>query len=515
MDAEFLIGLDYGSESARGVLVDVSSGEVVASRAHPYRHGVMTEALPGGRRLPPAWALQNAPDYLEAAEIVLDALGRGRNVRGIGVGFTASSPMPARADGSPLSLTRPDEPHAYVKLWKHHAAQPWADRINERGGAFLENFGGKLSSEWLLPKAAEIAEEAPGLWAEIDRFIESGDWLVWRLTDRETRSADFAAYKAQYSAGVGYPDIVPGLATKLAPPFPVGTPAGKLSPAWRERCGILGNAIVAVAVIDSHVTAPAVGATEAGTLLGALGTSAAYLLLDDRARGLPAGAEGVARDGVIPGLWCYESGQGAFGDVLAWFVRAFPRADRVEESFARYDAEAAKIEPGRSGLLALDWWSGSRAPLADSLVSGLLLGMTLKTTSADIYRALLESLCFGARHIVDGMAGDGAPIKRVIMASGIAEKNPLLLRLMADIFNRTLEVPDMPHAAAVGAAIHGAVAAGVALDFTAAARRFGARRFREFKPNAAASHVYQGLFAGYRALSRDDVVRDAMHALKA
>jgi L-ribulokinase len=301
MEAEFLIGLDYGSESARGVLVDASSGEIAASHAQPYRHGVMTTALPNGRPLPPEWALQNAPDYEEVAEALLAALGRGRRVRGIGVGFTASSPMPTGPDASPLSDTHPDEPHAYVKLWKHHSAQPWADRINARGGAFLNNFGGKLSSEWLLPKAAQFADEAPQLWSATHCFIEAGDWLVWRLVGHEARSSGFAAYKAQYTAEAGYPaDVVPALLDKLTTPLRVGSPAGPLAAAWRSRCGIEGEPVVAVAVIDSHVMMPAVRATQAGTLVGALGTSAAYLLLDDRARPLPPGIEGVARDGLFP-----------------------------------------------------------------------------------------------------------------------------------------------------------------------------------------------------------------------
>jgi L-ribulokinase len=216
LESSFLIGLDYGSESARGVLLDVSSGALVGEATHPYRHGIMTTSPVGGQPLPSGWALQDASDYVEAAETLLAHLGRGRAVRGIGVGFTASSPMPATSAGAPLSSERPEEPHAYVKLWKHHAAQPWAERINARGGQYLANFRGKVSSEWLLPKAAQIAEEAPELWSSTHRFIESGDWIVWRLTGCEVRSADFAAYKAQYSLEHGYPqNVVPGLDNKL------------------------------------------------------------------------------------------------------------------------------------------------------------------------------------------------------------------------------------------------------------------------------------------------------------
>ena len=513
-EPSFLIGLDYGSGSARGVLVDAASAELVAEAVYPYRHGVMSSNLPNGAPLPPGWALQDAADYLEAAEALL-ALGRGRRIDGIGVGFTASSPLPSTNDGSPLSAALPSEPHAYVKLWKHHAAQPWADRINALGGAYLKNFGGKVSSEWLLPKAAQLAEEAPGVWAQASRFIEAGDWLVWRLTGDEVRSADFAAYKAQYSEENGYPpDAAPGLLPKLSPPVPVGRPAGVLAKRWREQSGILGEPIVAVAVIDSHVMAPAVGATEAGTFVGALGTSAAYLLLDDTARPLPPGVEGMARDGVIPGLWCYEAGQPAFGDVLDWFMRMFAAGAPIEESFARFDAQVTNQPFVGSRLLALDWWNGSRAPVADSLLSGLLVGLTLNTTPADIYRALIESLCFGARAITESLVAGGAPINRVLFASGISERSPVIMQTLADVLGRPIEVPLIHHAAAIGAAIHGAVAAGVVPDFSSGAKQYGAREFVRFMPSVDRIPVYDRLFQQYQTLVADQDLRRSMLMLR-
>jgi L-ribulokinase len=510
----YLIGLDYGTESARGILLNAQSGAIEASHTHAYRHHILTGALPDGSPLPPGWALQVAPDYTEAAAAILGALGRDKPIDGIGLGFTASTPLPARADGTPLSALYPGEPHAYVKLWKHQAAQPWADRINARGGAFLRNFGGKVSGEWLLAKAAQLAEEAPHLWEAADRFIEAGDWLVWQLTGQEARSLGLAAYKAQYLPGIGYPrDVVPGLLEKMSEPKPVGTAAGSLSAEWRERTGIRGEAIVAIAVIDSHVVMPAAGAVETGTLVGALGTSAVFLLLDDQPRGLPAGIEGVARDGVLPGFWCYEAGQAGFGDTLAWFVRTFPRAERLDENFAAYNAAAARLRPGENHLVALDWWNGCRVPLGDSAVSGLLLGLNLRTTGADLYRALLESLCFGARSILDHLAAGGAPIERVILTSGLARNNALLMQLMADILQREVQVPQIAHATAVGAAIHGAVAAGVVADYAEGARRWSAKEQLHYRPAAEAARPYQALYEQYRKLSQDAIVRTSMHKL--
>lgn len=510
----FLIGLDFGTESARGVLIDVAHGRQQASHTHPYRHGVMTGALADGTPLPPGFALQDAADYLEAAQAILKALGAGRTVVGIGLGFTASSPLPARADGRPLSALHPRERHAYVKLWKHAAAQPYAAGINRRGGDFLANFGGKVSPEWLLAKAAQIEAEAPAIWSEADRFIEAGDWLVWQLAGAEVRSLDFAAYKAQFAGKGGYPaDTVPGLSRRLAPPQRVGTAAGRLSAAWSARTGILGAPVVAVAVIDSHVVLPAVGGVKAGTLVGALGTSAAYLLLDDVERPLPAGIEGVAYGAALPGLWCHEAGQAGFGDILAWFVGAFPRAGDRGESFRLYDASAATLAPGESRLIALDWWSGNRVPYGDSALSGLIAGFSLATTSTHIYRALLEALCFGARSIFDHFREGGLAIDRVLLTSGLSRRNPLLLQIMADVQGCEILVPDILNPTAVGAAIHGAVAAGAVASFEEGAARFGAVDFDRYRPDRGRQAVYETLYRDYRALAASPAVRGAMHRL--
>ncbi|MBX5193663.1 ribulokinase [Rhizobium sp. NZLR3b] len=514
MTDSFLIGLDYGSESARGVLIDTASGQQIGSHTHSYRHGIMTQQLPGGGALPRGWALQNAADYIEAAQDILSKLGSGRNIDGIGLGFTASSPMPTTLTGQPLSELYPGDPHAYVKLWKHGAAQKFADDINARGGSYLDNFGGKVSGEWLLAKAVQIANEAPKLWAETARFIESGDWLVWQLSGQERRSLGFAAYKAQYSESDGYPkDIIDGLEQRLTLPHPVGSPAGNLTQAWRVKTGIEGKATVAVSVIDSHVALPATGAVRTGCLVGALGTSAAYLFLSERFHALPTGIEGVAYNGSIRDLWCYESGQASFGDTLAWFVRNFPRAGNADESFKLYNSEAAMLAPGENRLVALDWWNGNRVPLADSRLSGILMGLSMDTTSVGIYRALMESLCFGARSIVDLFAAGDINVERVLMTSGLAQNNPLLIQIMADVMNRPIEVPEIANPTAVGAAIHGAVAAGVVSSYEEGAARFGAKSYRHYTPEEKHVVVYETLFQLYREMSNSVRARAAMHTL--
>ena len=514
MAGSFLIGLDYGSESARGVLIDTATGQQIANHTHAYRHGIMTQQLPGGGALPRGWALQNAADYIDAADEILSKLGGGREIDAIGLGFTASSPMPTTESGQPLSELYADDPHAYVKLWKHGAAQKYADGINARGGSYLENFGGKVSGEWLLAKAVQIADEAPHIWSETARFIESGDWLVWQLSGQERRSLGFAAYKAQYSDSDGYPkDIVDDLERRLSSPHPVGCPAGNLTEAWRLRTGIGGRATVAVSVIDSHVVLPAIGAVRTGCLVGALGTSAAYLFLSERFHALPAGIEGVAYDGSIRDLWCYESGQASFGDTLAWFVRNFPRASSADESFRIYNTEAALLAPGENRLVALDWWNGNRVPLADSRLSGIVMGLSMDTTSVGIYRALMESLCFGARSIVDLFEAGDIKVERVLMTSGLAQNNRLLIQIMSDVMNRPIDVPEIANPTAVGAAIHGAVAAGVVSSYEEGAARFGAKSYRHYVPEAKHVAVYETLFQLYREMSNSVRARAAMHTL--
>jgi L-ribulokinase len=513
MTDQYIIGLDFGTASARGVRIDLATGLQEDAAEVFYRHGTMVAALADGRALPPGYALQNADDYLDAAESILRTLGSGRHVAGIGVDATASSPLPCRADGTPLSRLRPDAPHAYVKLWKHAAAQRHAEALNSRGGAYLDNFGGRLSGEWLLAKAAEIAADDPSLWHSADRFIESGDWIVWMLTGEEVRSLDFAAYKVQYLAGRGYPAAVPGLAGKLAPPHPAGTSAGGLGAAFRDKTGILGPAAVAVAAIDSHAVLPAVNATAPGTLVGAIGTSAAYLLVAGHVAPLPAGMESVADGAALPGVAVYEAGQAAFGDVLGWFVGAFPRGADAAESFARYNAAAAGLAPGTHPVLALDWWGGNRVPHADSGLSGLLVGLNLSTSGEAIYRALIEGLCFGTRTVCELMAAGGLPVDRLVLTSGLPRRNPLVVQIMADVLGRAVEVPTLDNPTAVGAAIHGAVAAGVVADFAEGGRRFGASAAETVRPNVRNAAVYDALFAEYRRLSADETVRSTMKNL--
>lgn len=515
MSEACIIGLDFGTESARGVLLDAATGEPLAHHAHPYRHGVITRRLNPDRALPLGYALQDPADYVEAAADILSVIGRGRTVLSIGLDFTASSPLPVTRDGTPLSRLHPADPHAYVKLWKHAAAQPHADVLNSLGGAYLDHCGGRMSGEWMLAKAAQIAAEAPALWDQADRFVEAGDWLVWQLCGRERRSQDFASYKAHWTDATGYPaDAVPGLAARLGPPHPVGTAAGSLTAAWRERTGIEGAAVVAVAAIDSHAVLPAVGGTRSGTLVGALGTSAVFLLLQETADFLPVGIEAMAQGAALPGLWCFEAGQAGFGDMLSWFTRTFPRAQEPAENFRLYNDAAASLRPAENHLVTLDWWSGNRVPHGDSALSGVFAGLTMETTATGLYRSLLESVCYGTRSILDHMGAGDLSIERVILTSGLAHNNPLLVQIMADVLGRTMEVPSIRNPTAVGAAIHGAVAGGVVRDFVQGGERLARSTTARHEPNDAHRNAYDRLYAIYRDIGASSQLRNGLRDIR-
>ena len=268
-----------------------------------------------------------------------------------------------------------------------------------------------------------------------------------------------------------------------------------------------------MAVIDSHVVLPAVGGVSDGCLVGALGTSAVYLMLGREFRPLPQGIEGVAFDGSMRDLWCYESGQAAFGDVLAWFVRNFPRGADEGASFAAYNAAAAELPKDEARPIAIDWWNGCRVPMGDSTLTGLMVGMSLRHTAVDLYHSLMEALCFGARRIVDTFTDGGAAVDRVVLTSGIAEKNPLLMQMMADVLGREIEVPDISNATATGAAIHGAVAAGLVADYDAGAALFGARSVKRYIPDAVAVPFHERRYRQYLNLCKDRHIIDVLHDL--
>ncbi len=531
----YAVGIDFGTESGRAVLVDVATGEELATAVHEYANGVIDERLPaphGDVILEPEWALQDPADYIATIRATVPAVLRlagaaPDDVIGIGIDFTACTMLPTTDDGRPLSEL-PEfraEPHAWVKLWKHHAAQPEADRINAlaeaRGETWLARYGGRTSSEWFYAKALQILDEAPHIYAAADRLIEAADWVVWRLTGHEVRNACTAGYKAIWSKADGFPDA--SFFATLDPRFervvddkmsrdvaPLGGSAGGLSAEAAAWTGLRPGTPVAVANVDAHVSVPAVGVTRPGTMVAVMGTSTCHLVLGSRPA-LAEGMCGVVEDGIVPGLFGFEAGQAAVGDIFGWFTRHAVPPDVHEAAraagmsvHALLERDAAALRPGESGLIALDWWNGNRSILVDADVSGLLVGATLATRPADIYRALLEATAFGTRTIIESLEAGGVAVDRIVACGGLPERNRLLMQLTADVTGREVDIAASSQAGAVGSAMHGAVAAGAAgggydsIEDAAAAMARPHNRTCVPEPEAAAT--YTRLHAEYRTL---------------
>ncbi len=525
--ARLALGLDFGTESARALLVDTADGRELATAVCAYPHGVVDDCLPGtGEVLPPDWALQDADDYWAALEVMVPTVLRESGtdpgeIIGIGVDFTACTLVPCLADGTPLSrLARyRGRPHAWTKLWKHHGANDQAERINalaaERSEDLLDRYGGRGSSEWLFPKALELLEAAPDLYAAADRLIEAGDWLVWQLTGSLTRSACQAGYKGMFSSKSGYPSeaflkaLHPGLGgivreKLVGPVLPVGDLAGSLTAAAAARLGLNPGTPVAVSIIDAHAAVPGAGVTGPGEMLLILGTSACHMVLSPTGDEFP-GVAGVVEHGIMPGYFGYEAGQPATGDLLGWYTRTGVPAALTDDAAARGVSThqvltelAAGLPPGGSGMLALDWWNGNRSVLMDADLSGVLLGLTLDTRPEQIYHALIEGTAFGTRMILENFAEHGVPVASLTAAGGLADRNELLMQIYADVTGRPIRLARSHQTCALGAAIFGAAAAGQPLE--ECVRRMGGAGDRTYEPSPTAHGQYTRLFAEWRRL---------------
>jgi L-ribulokinase len=546
--AQIALGLDFGTESARCLALDLARGAEIGEGVAAYPHGVLDTALPTGEPLPRDWALQHPEDWIgAAARAIADALAAGGiapgDVVGVGVDFTACTPLPVTATGRPLGLEPrfAREPHAWPKLWKHHGAKEETRRINavarERDEPFLAFYGGRIGLEWLLPKGWQVLREAPDVYAAADRFIEAGDWLVWQLTGRETRNACAAGYKALWNSRDGYPSesfltaLDPDLGSfyrdKVAGPIVApGRAAGTVTGEAAARFGLAEGTPVSAATIDAHAGVPGVGVHAPGTMVIIMGTSSCHMALSEEARFFE-GFAGLVEDGILPGFHGYESGQAAVGDIFAWYLeQALPAAARAAaeaegmDPHAWLSREAARLAPGESGLLALDWHQGNRSVLMDGDLSGAILGLTLRTRSEEIYRTLLEATGFGTRVIVESYVEAGVPVERLVACGGLAAKNPFLLQLYADITGRSLEVAASAQTVARGAAVFGALAAGPeTCGFTSVAdavARLGSGRERTVEPNPANLDAYDRLFGLYRRVhdvfGREET--EIMHGLR-
>jgi L-ribulokinase len=541
--AECVIGIDFGTLSGRAVVVRVEDGAELGSAVHEFAHAVIERELPAsGERLPPQWALQDPDDYLEvlreAVPAAMAAAGIApEQVIGIATDFTASTPMPVLADGTPLCRLPElaERPHAYPKLWKHHAAQGQADRINalaqERGEPWLARYGGRISSEWEFAKALQVLEEDAEIYERMDRWVEGADWIIWQLSGVETRNKCTAGYKAIHQDG-HYPSadylralderfgdfVTEKISGELAE---LGTRAGGLTAQAAEWTGLPEGIAVAVGNVDAHVTAPAARAIEPGQMLAVMGTSTCHVMNGDELAEVP-GMCGVVRGGIVPDLWGYEAGQTGVGDIFGWFVdNAVPPRYHDEARERGLDVHgylsqlAGEQEVGEHGLIALDWSNGNRSVLVDHELSGLIVGLTLSTQAPDIYRALIEATAFGTRKIIETFESAGVPVRELFVAGGLL-RNPVIMQIYADVTRHSLHLIDSDQGPALGAAMHAAVAAGAYPDIRAASAAMGKVRRDVYAPDEARAGAYDALYEHYVAL-HDHFGRggdDVMHALR-
>jgi L-ribulokinase len=522
-----VVGVDFGTLSGRAVVVRLDDGAELGSGVHEYTHGVMDRQLAAtGAPLPPDWALQVPSDYVDVLrKAVPEALAvsgvRPGDVIGIGTDFTASTVLPVLADGTPVCEV--DEfvgrPHAYVKLWKHHAAQPQAERINalahDRAEPWIARYGGRISAEWEFAKGLQLLEEDPEIYRRMHHWVEAADWIVWQLTGRYVRNACTAGYKAIYQDGAYpteeylaalNPDFADFVREKVEHPIAqLGDLAGQLTAEAARWTGLPEGIAVSVGNVDAHVTAPAAGAVDPGQMVAIMGTSTCHVMSSETLAEVP-GMCGVVDGGIVPGLFGYEAGQSGVGDIFGWFVdRALP-ASYQEEAHSRRESLHAHLtrlacaqQVGEHGLIALDWHSGNRSVLVDHELSGLVLGMTLSTRPEDVYRALMEATAFGTRTIIESFEQSGVAVTELIIAGGLV-KNALLMQIYADVTRLPLSIIGSEQGPALGSAIHAAVAASAYPDVHAAAAAMGRRVRDVYVPDEQRGKAYDELFAEYATL---------------
>ncbi|MBD3173557.1 MAG: ribulokinase [Armatimonadia bacterium] len=530
-DKKYAIGLDYGTNSVRALIVDLSDGTEVASHVHEYQSGEAGIILDPAS---PHLARQNPRDYLTGLEdAVRMAVAKAEeggdfcaaDIIGIGVDTTGSTPIPVDAEGTPLSFKEEfgDNPNAMAWLWKDHTSVDEAEAITAAAAKlrpqYLAKCGGTYSSEWFWSKIWHCLKVDREVFDAAASWVEFADWVPAVLageTDPKVikRSVCAAGHKAMYSeewGGLPDREFLAGLDPALGElrprlydeAVPSNVPAGELSKDWASRLGLKSGIPICTGAFDAHHGAVGAGVAE-GTLVKIIGTSTCDVAVwpSDRDLADIPGVCGIVDGSVIPGMYGIEAGQSAVGDIFNWFVSVLCEGD--SSLHEKLTEEAGKLAPGESGLLALDWNNGNRTILVDARLTGLLLGQTLRTTRAEVYRALIEATAFGARMILDRMEEYGVTVERVVNCGGIAEKNPMLMQIYADVTGRTMLISRSGQTCALGAAMFGAVCAGpdkggYATIQDAQAAMCGVKE-TTYEPIPENREVYQELFELYRRL---------------
>lgn len=538
---KYVIGVDYGTLSGRALLVRISDGAEIASAVLPYKHAVIEDVLPAsGEKLPVNWALQVPQDYVDVLLVTIPEVLKNSGINpadviGMGTDFTACTMIPTRFDGTPLceieEFSR--NPHAYVKLWKHHAAQPYADRINELAHArkepWIVRYGGKVSSEWAFAKGLELLEEAPEVYSATECWVEAADWIIWQLTGQYVKNACTAGYKELLQDGdypIGdflkalNPDFENFASDKVAHQLgELGDSAGKLTAEMAEKLGLPAGISVAVGNVDAHVTAAAAQATGNGQMVAIMGTSTCHVINGANLKTVP-GMCGAVFGGITPGAWGYEAGQSGVGDLFAWVVdnlvptEYLTKASEKGLNLHEYLSELASEKAiGEHGLIALDWLNGNRSTLVDHHLSGNILGVTLATKPEDLYAAIVESTAFGARMIVETFEKNGVAVDDFIAAGGLI-KNKYLMQIYADVLGRPIHIIGSDQGPALGSAIHAAVAAGAYKDIHEASKVMGTLKRDAFTPNREHHQKYSELYSIYEELYRYFGDGRLMHKLR-
>jgi len=530
---KYTIGLDYGTNSVRTLIVNVANGREVASAVWNYEHGTQGVILSRDPNL----ARQHPADYLTGAEItVKKALAQAKKVVrgfapdqiiGIGVDTTGSTPLPVDQKGQPLAFDRrfAKNPAAMAWLWKDHTGVAEAGEITALARKlrpqYLAKCGGTYSSEWFFSKILHCLRTSPEVFDAAYLWVECADWVPAMLTgteapDKLTIGVCAAGHKGMYNdAWCGYPDAeflaqldpkLGELRSRLRPKaHSIDRAVGGLTPTWAKRTGLPAGLPVAVGAFDAHLGGVGSGIAP-GTLVKIIGTSTCDMMvvpLGDKLADIP-GLCGIVPGSILPGYYGLEAGQSAVGDIFNWFVNYIQPLGNKAGSHEALSAAAAKAAPGESGLLALDWNNGNRTVLVDQRLTGLLLGQTLYTTPAEIYRALIEATAFGALTIINRFEEYGVKVEQIVNCGGIAEKNPLVMQIYADVTGRPIKISRSAQTCALGAAIAGAVVAGSAAggyaNYADAQKAMTGLKSRVFQPNPAAHAVYKELYSLYRKL---------------
>lgn len=525
MKKRYSIGIDYGSEAGKSILIDVETGEEIAVSIFDYPHSVMTECLSDGKtKLEDGWALHDPQDYIDVLASTIPALLKETDINpadviGIGIDFASSTFLPVKEDGTPLCFMEEykSEPHAYVKLWKHRAAQKYADNLNEYAEKtnedFLLKYGGKFSSEWIVPKIWQIAEEAPHVFDEMDKFIEAADWIVWQLTGVKPKNTqgiknNLPSREFLKSLNPKFEDFINGKFNREI--SSIGKKAGELNKFAAGITGLKQGTAVAVGNVNTHVSIPAVGIAEPGKILMIIGKSTCDIVLGEEEKNI-SGIYCADKNSVIDGYYAYEAIQSGVGEHFDWFVKS-----SVPESYYReanaldmnihqlLRTKASKQRPGKSGLIALDWWNGNRSVLMDKDLSGTMIGLNLQTRPEEIYRALLEATAYGSRMILDSIREAGIPVTELYAAGGVAQKDAFMMQIYSDVMNMDIKIAGSAHTPALGSAMSGAVAAGKENGgydtIEECAERIGKIKAHYYRPIPENVEIYNELYKEYKKL---------------